>query len=120
IVEECFQERIEGAPSHAFAGDPRRVDVARAVALVAHMALPLENGQQRADGGGAWRIGNRVSDFRGGGFAEPVERLHDRALAAAEPAAFILPRVFAKSGHAKKLAPLPAAVNRARRPFSGR
>src|SRR6185437_1073965 len=87
------------------------VDVARAVAGMAHIALLLQNGEKRADGGGARRIGDLLDDLRGRGAAQPVERVHDLALAAGEtPLLCIAFAGFAN--HAKILALRAAPVNR--------
>src|ERR1700734_2082834 len=43
IVEEGLQERIDGAAAHLLPRNQRFVDVAGAVAFVAHMAFLLEN-----------------------------------------------------------------------------
>src|SRR5436309_726274 len=114
IVEKGLEQRIERAAAHLLAGDAGRVDIACAVAVVAHMAFLLENRKQRANRGSARRIGRLFADFRGRSFAETIERVHDLALAAAEPAAlaFALVSRSATLRHAKNLALKPSCCQR--------
>src|SRR5205085_9333513 len=113
-VEKCFEQRIERAVAHLLPRHARRVDIARTVALVAHMALLLENREQRANGGSARRIGHLFADFRGRSLTEAIKRVHDLALPAAEPDA-ALPALripcYCIPHHAKKLASTLQAVN---------
>ena len=69
----------------ALAGrDRRHVDVADAVLLVPHVALVLEDAQQRADGGVAGRIRHPGADVGGGRPPQAVQDVHDLPLTLTE------------------------------------
>ena len=59
----------------------RHIDVAQAVLLVTHVPLGLQHAQLGAHGRVAGRAGHRLEDFGGGRPPQPVERVHDLALA---------------------------------------
>ena len=63
------------------ARDQRQVDIAGALRLVAGMALFLEDAQQRAHGGVAGRIRQRLFHFGGGRRALGIQDVEDLPLA---------------------------------------
>ena len=80
-VEEGLDQVLQGRPSGRVSGDRRHVDVAQPLRLVPHVALGFEHAQLRAHGGVAGRARQAVEDLAGRRAAEPIETVHDLALA---------------------------------------
>lgn len=87
-IEECIEQMAHCRLSCLVSRNDGNENIAEIFFLVTKVFLLFEKAQGCANGGVTWRVGKGRVHFRCGSAAQPIDNVHDLALAAAEPLLF--------------------------------